>query len=380
MHCWYYRTSLCNLTNRNINDEIDFSLARIEDNLSSFSYSTLYYRSLVLTKASSLGLIDFSKKWLEEFEIAENAVYTMVNDQAMWLYFRWLLLTNQGTFLGVKEQQSKEANLTKIIFNKETKLLIFHFDKVCKQFPFNNIEITSTKIKREDVRRIKNSLTKLWYVELDSNSLETLRLDNQEYRLTNLENYQLWSRENANEQRQLGIPEDKLKSLLTLKSLEPDNKWLSLILSYFVETNQHELLNDLIKIDPLRINYYKDQQTKIKLDKIIEKLDPNQNTLVILGKELTVLYDTDPFAHLNKLVLTGNKISSLSSNFNRLISVRELDLDDNQIEKVDKNFNMINLLSIKVQNNSKYFEVNKIALNTMCIIDFFSFFLLSINV
>lgn len=386
---------MCILSKRNLKDEIKFSLDRIKDNLSAFSYSTLVYRSLTLTKASNLGLIDFTKCWKDEYSLVENALFTEPSDQAMWFYLRWLLLTNFGECLN--EQQTDDVSLVKIVFNRKTKMLILFLNRIVKEFPFeeftliasNGVDFKSIDLKGSLFETTEYRPSRLWLVQLNDlssqNSFEFLNLNeirlkfkqtkdeidlkaesmklteqsNNCFKLTNFNNYDLWINENVQNKlaskSKIKIGKEQLESLLTLKELEPDNKWLNLILSYFEDTDQFQILDDLIRLDPLRTNYYDDQKSKIKLEKIVSNLDFDQTSIDLSNQHLTVLYTSEPFAHLTCLKLTGNRLRCLNSNFNCLVSLKILVVDNNLIHKIERNFGLVQLEVLSIQNNRKLF-------------------------
>lgn len=370
VHCWHYRVNLCNISGRELEDEINFSLDRIKDNLSAFSYSTLYYRSLVLTKASNAGLIDFSKRWLDEYGLIENALFTEPNDQALWFYLRWLLLTNFGKCLTLDEQRHNETSLVKIVFNRETKSLVFYLNRVVKVFPFEKIALLAdsnktVSISRDRLCTVKHRSSKLWYTQLDYvNSLDEVCLDGEsKLKLVGLDGQQRWVNDEHVESAanlQMRIHNEQLESLLTLRQLEPDNKWLNLILSYFENADQQQILDDLVRLDPLRTNYYEDQKSKIRLEKLIANLDVDQSSVDLSRQQITVLYTPEPFAHLTALDLTGNRIRCLSTNLNCLVSLESLIVDHNLIDKIQRNFTLPNLKTISLRNNSKLDNVHSL--------------------
>lgn len=342
---------------------MEFSLDKIKDDLGAFSYSTLVYRSLVLTKASELGLIDFTKCWTAEYSLIENGLFTEPSDQALWFYLRWLLLIDFGRCMSL-DQQSIEVLPVRVVLNKESRILIFRFNKVVKRFPFDEVSLGAFgQIAGSDLQSVEHRPSKLWFIRLSAEAaFEEIQLKNQStqlnLKLKNLANYRLWVDEQhqdelAASRSQMRIQSEQLQSLLTLKELEPDNKWLNLILSYFENTDRLAILDDLCALDPLRTNYYEDQKSRIKLEKQIGVLDEDETVLDLSKLQLTVLYTPEPFAHLSTLILTGNRMSCLTSNLNCLVSLKILVLDDNLIDKIQKKFALVSLEVLSIQNNSK---------------------------
>lgn len=340
-----------------------FSLDKIKDDLSAFSYSTLVYRSLVLTKASELGLVDFSKCWKDEYSLIENGLFTEPSDQALWFYLRWLLLIDFGRCMSL-EQQSAEVVPVRVVLNKQSRMLIFRFNKLVKRFPFDELRLGSAgRIIESDLQLVEHRPSKLCYVRLTTEQdFDEVQLKNAStelnLRLKDLTNYRLWvDAEHPDElvasRSRMQIQSEQLQSLIELKGLEPDNKWLNLILSYFENTDRLQILDDLCKLDPLRTNYYEDQKSRIKLEKQIAALDEDAVSADLSKLQLTVLYTPEPFAHLSTLILTGNRISCLTSNLNCLVSLKILVLDDNLIYKIQKKFALVSLEVLSIQNNSK---------------------------
>ena len=335
------------------------------DDLGAFSYSTLVYRSLVLTKASELGLLDFTKSWNDEYSMVENALFTEPADQALWFYLRWLLLIDFGACLSL-DQQSNEIVPLRVVLVKASRLLIFRLNKVVKQFPFDEVRLGATgrvADLKSTIKSVQHRPSKLWFIPLTAEGdFDEIQLNGQSdslhLKLRDLNNYRLWINEQDEQAgSQMKIQSQQLESLLSLKELEPKNKWLNLILSYFENTDRLQILDDLCKLDPLRTNYYKDQKSRIKLEKWIGGLAEDEMQADLSSLQLTVLYTPEPFAHLSKLILTGNKLSCLTSNLNCLVSLKTLVLDDNLIYKIQKKFTLASLEVLSIQNNSKSLQL-----------------------
>lgn len=85
-HCWAYRRFIVKLLERSSDDELAYTMTKIESNFS--NYSAWHHRSAELTARGEL-----TKETLDaEFELVANAFYTEPEDQSAWMYHRWLTL------------------------------------------------------------------------------------------------------------------------------------------------------------------------------------------------------------------------------------------------------------------------------------------------
>ena len=83
-HCWAYRRFVTEKLGRGVEEELQYTLTKIENNFS--NYSAWHYRSAIL---ESRGAAD-AETLAREFELASNAFYTEPEDQSAWMYHRWL--------------------------------------------------------------------------------------------------------------------------------------------------------------------------------------------------------------------------------------------------------------------------------------------------
>ena len=84
-HCWNYRRAIVKLGNLSIDDELNFSIKKIEENFS--NYSALHHRSVYL-KDSVEDVFDLLDT---ELEIIHNAIFTEPDDQSPWWYYQFLM-------------------------------------------------------------------------------------------------------------------------------------------------------------------------------------------------------------------------------------------------------------------------------------------------
>ncbi|OUS45796.1 rab geranylgeranyltransferase alpha subunit, pu [Ostreococcus tauri] len=84
-HCWAYRRFIVQSLGVTTEEELEYTLKKIEDNFS--NYSAWHQRSAIL---DARGDVD-SATLKGEFELASNAFYTEPEDQSAWMYHRWLI-------------------------------------------------------------------------------------------------------------------------------------------------------------------------------------------------------------------------------------------------------------------------------------------------
>ena len=94
-HCWAYRRFIVEALGRTMEEEMQYTLTKIEQNFS--NYSAWHQRSAILDASGGADAATLRK----EFELASNAFYTEPEDQSAWMYHRWLVsraraLPNQG--------------------------------------------------------------------------------------------------------------------------------------------------------------------------------------------------------------------------------------------------------------------------------------------
>jgi len=83
-HCWAYRRFIVEHLGRSVDDELAYTLSKIQNNFS--NYSAWHYRSAHLSNDAAKNKETLDK----EFELASSAFYTEPEDQSAWMYHRWL--------------------------------------------------------------------------------------------------------------------------------------------------------------------------------------------------------------------------------------------------------------------------------------------------
>jgi len=88
-HCWNYRRNVALTFNVSPEDELAFTLKKVEQNFS--NYSAWHQRSYLLPKLYDKDPVKFLGVLQDELEMVQNAFYTSPADQSAWFYHRWLM-------------------------------------------------------------------------------------------------------------------------------------------------------------------------------------------------------------------------------------------------------------------------------------------------
>ena len=236
---------ICQAINRSIQDELDFSLKKVKEDFSAFSYSTLYYRSSVFTKGSLENQIDFTQEWQKEYMLILNGLFTSPNDQALWFYLKWLLATNFGKNLNVNidtgnKESDHELQLIRFVWNRQENILLFHFNAHISELPFervwlemangNRVQLTEPLVPCSSSRR-------LWFVACETydNVSKVSLIGGNASPLSDMEMelkqvvdkpISVWISDKLTEIKcdDTNSYQEELKNLLILKELEPGNK------------------------------------------------------------------------------------------------------------------------------------------------------------
>jgi len=154
-HCWDYRRYLLeNSASVSLEDELKFTTDKIVSNFS--NYSSWHLRSTLLPRLSQ----DFVP---DELQLIKNAAFTDPNDQSVWLYHRWLLMShiahgksseNEGMLQGelewVKELNDLEQDNKWIISTLILLMRLIDFKKFSPE-----IDVCINKIIQLDPKRLK---------------------------------------------------------------------------------------------------------------------------------------------------------------------------------------------------------------------------------
>jgi len=345
-HCWDYRRYVVKNANITPEAELEFSMKKITENFS--NYSSWHYRSkllpLIYPDEVSPGRVK-EEVLLKEFELAQNAFFTDPNDQSAWFYQRWLL--------GRKEVSPK---ILSVILERDPSRIIVSFSSPVNLLNSSNEHscvINNERIvcdwKTSESLSSSNARSKyscVWVTEYKSrndklhlslqlpfikNSPEFIKL------FLHLERNSVscsWNKDeittiseskvfgDAHTDAKMSILNDELEACKMLLDEEPDNKWTMLTIVYLMhaldtqafENEINELFTKLITVDPMRKGYFKDLQSKYKMEIEIEKIYESKCSIENVDlscKSLTVFHYPQYFTTTQNLNLDHNQLSTV---------------------------------------------------------------------
>ncbi|XP_037076089.1 geranylgeranyl transferase type-2 subunit alpha-like [Pollicipes pollicipes] len=316
-HCWDYRRLAVAGAGLAPEQELAATDRLIADNFS--NYSSWHYRSHLLTQvfpAADTATPIREDKYLKELELVQSAAFTDPDDQAAWFYHRWLLQDRRPaanivtcTALPGGQMARVAVALAKACRPRDVQLRLLtdqdpvtdwlspsgeEFDTVwVAQVPANHgpLAVVMTSPSGSEERMEVGAAAAAGRFSSDT-SATTGSVLNQE-----LEN--IW---------QLG-------------EMEPDNKWVllsSVVLMWALDPLQHEekileAIDQLMKLDSLRLGYYRDLRSRFVIERKIEAAQESNSTHLCLSS-----------CHLTTICHT-----------NHLVTVRTLDASDNGLRWLD---------------------------------------------
>lgn len=99
-HCWDYRSYICDIAQRDIEQELEFTEAMIRKNFSNFSAwhrrHKLFLKGMSLPEDECPAKCNLKLQWHHEYSQILQALFTDPTDQSPWLYHNWLVKNNYG--------------------------------------------------------------------------------------------------------------------------------------------------------------------------------------------------------------------------------------------------------------------------------------------
>lgn len=190
-----------------------------------------------------------------------NATFTDPNDSSAWFYHRWLL-----------DYWKSPLKLWKAVLTKTSLTAAFHKEVPSNFELFLNDKKYECKWKSANGKNVSAAWYAVFETALDDN-YEKIYLkfeENQHEFKPSINSSNEWTYESTTLSGNHNNPKlnEQLENYQTLAKMEPSNKWARL-------TSIHLMLNinpigdnskiikefdELIRIDPLRANYYKDMR------------------------------------------------------------------------------------------------------------------------
>ncbi|KAI1293735.1 Geranylgeranyl transferase type-2 subunit alpha [Halotydeus destructor] len=352
-HCWDYRRFVCQQANVSVSDELDYTLKKIKQNFSNFS--SWFYRSSLFTEACDKGLVtSFSKdKWDDEYNLVENAVFTDPTDQSAWFYHKWLSSISFGNDMNSNKKKSRALPmLTKFIIDKTKLKMVLFLDRVTRNLPLEVLNENGKSLS-ETFKPMNEVFSDIWYANLPCD-LKALKITSCENEVNiNLEDVMKQivvykSNIPARSGSKYSLKSENIESLKCLLQMEPENKWINSAVSLVESVDQLDTVNKLIELDPLRRKFYLDQRSKLLIDEHRGKCNLSFS---LLQSKLTSFYSTSDFAHSRFIDLSCNELTVIGRNFNELVCLEILVLDNNKISVIDRNIRLLSLKVLSIQHN-----------------------------
>lgn len=247
---WYYRSKLLQkLYPSNVHDLPIKSDKHDEGNNTKFIIPII---CKFLTPASKLKFL------ILELDLVMNATFTDPNDSSAWFYHRWLL-----------DFTKPQYTLWQAVLTNNRVTAVFHNEVS------SNLELY---LNSEKIDCVWESVNRQNYSSIWSASLEKILSDNCNevwlkfgeavYRMKQSDSKDQWIYKSQilEQNHNISKLKEQLENYQQLSVMEPKNKWAKLTSYYLMlrinPIEKHadiiKILNELMGLDPLRINYYKD--------------------------------------------------------------------------------------------------------------------------
>ncbi|XP_023245140.1 geranylgeranyl transferase type-2 subunit alpha [Copidosoma floridanum] len=358
-HCWDYRLFIVKKANISDQEELEFTKTKILNNFS--NYSSWHYRSRLLRKLYPSTVHDLpirADKHDEELDLVMNATFTDPNDSSAWFYQRWLL-----------DYWKSPVKLWRVVITDVTITAAFH-KEVSLDF---ELLVNGNKIECDWKPANGKKFCTVWYAELenclcDESSEVLFKFEGSIYSLKILNSFKEWiyqSEKLSGNQNDSKLKE-QLENYKVLLQMEPSNKWAKLTSAHLmlninpIDANSDIIkeLSDLITVDPLRENYYKDMRSKCILEYCLHAVinDNNKNKVIrnvdLSNLKLTSLSSQEPYlAFLHEVNLRNNNLENKIFQLYTLQQCRKLDLSNNAVSSLKKFPKMKNLRILLLSNN-----------------------------
>ncbi|KAL7304537.1 hypothetical protein TKK_0003323 [Trichogramma kaykai] len=258
-HCWDYRRFVAKKAELTPQAELNFTTNKIENNFS--NYSSWHYRSKLLEQLHGNRLGDAANQQVynNEIDLVMNATFTDPSDTSTWFYQRWLL-----------NYWKTPPQLWCIKLHKNFITVVFH-----KQVSSSSLKLLFKDKQGDGCQWSWQSVngkmySPIWFVDLGE--LKPENLDNFIVEFEG-KSYSTSDEKTLTDSRDVSKLKEQLSNYKELIELEPSNKWAKLTVAQLMldldENSNYSsiisILEELIQVDPLRSNYYKDMLSKCKV-------------------------------------------------------------------------------------------------------------------
>ncbi|NP_001086755.1 Rab geranylgeranyltransferase alpha [Xenopus laevis] len=370
-HCWDYRRFVTQSSSVPDPEELEFTTSLISKNFS--NYSSWHYRSKLLPQIHPdqlrIGRVT-EGALLNELELVQNAFFTDPNDQSAWFYHRWLLGRADHPLSIRCVMVSLDEGCVSVTFSQsvavQDDLILFLNDKP--------IFVSWRTAGRKEKRSL------FWVCDLPKECIndrccqykfQVLWKDGEAKKECILYpgTRETWCRDSATENEffSLDLSEGKsnvlqqeLKSCKELQELEPENKWCLLTIILLMraldplayEKESLGCFETLKVVDPMRSGYYDDLRSKFQMENAILKMEYAESFIIDLSKKgLTRLCHLEHLGQVTHMNLSANRLRVLPSNLSMLRRLQMLEVDNNEVVRLEGLWNLPQLEELSLQCN-----------------------------
>uniref|UniRef100_A0A8D8SC86 Geranylgeranyl transferase type-2 subunit alpha n=1 Tax=Cacopsylla melanoneura TaxID=428564 RepID=A0A8D8SC86_9HEMI len=314
-HCWDYRRYVTDRHKVLPSKELTYSTEKIEANFS--NYSAWHYRSKLLPLLypdPNNHLPIEQDKYVEEFSMVESAVFTEPKDQSAWFYQRWLL-GERYSEVKVISAGVLHNGVTFVVFNQLVDLNPTSLVKVDSNVLMSWSSLNGASrsfVWLSDVKHMKKEMK----LVIEGKIAQIMPLDQQHVYVS--DSYKFY--QELNEELALEVKKQS-DSIETLIQMEPENKFALLtsitLLQHLNPLGENSspatILNrfeQLKTLDPLRLNYYNDIESKYKMETFIQSKSLLSPVANLSNLQLSSLHHVHCFAHCKEVILSENKLTN----------------------------------------------------------------------
>ncbi|KAL3316092.1 hypothetical protein Ciccas_005263 [Cichlidogyrus casuarinus] len=352
-HCWDFRRFVVERGNISPLEETKFSDDLIETNFSNFS--AWHYRGSLLGKSLN------KDQYLQELDLAHNAIFTDPNDQSPWVYL-WCLYS----------KNKPDPRIIHISFDDSDRILAISFDQVVDRsflvssHCFNKDGSAIKSIELNWISCMPSDWSSTWYTFVpsseeystdiifkvtsnDSSVIEfNISSNESPHQIPFLITESLLNIELPSKSFTKDLVENEIQLINELLELEPNNKWALLTilkLAHFEDNSKlkpyvSEYLELLMKHDPQRCQYYQELKSELSFVAEINKFLAYANStdsrpkISFSGLNLTNLLHLNWLSIVTELDFSKNALNILPDSISCLCLLKRLNLDDNLIDNV----------------------------------------------
>jgi len=321
-HCWDYRKMAVSKIGLNPEQELSFTMERINVNFS--NYSAWHYRSKLLPQVypdpENVRPIE-EKVHNGELDLVQNAAFTDPDDSSAWFYHSWLVGRQRPRLLPALLLLDDDAVVVVTTVSVPAKHLNVKIDGSEVNLNWKSVNKTKFdvmwKAERSEIKAGVKLEFKIHDVEevlevVDVGKRVVIKgsgWKNKENRFDPLPS------ENTRH-----VLEQELDNCNQLLDLEPSSKWtlytkaalMSALDSQKHHTEILEILDQLMEIDYLRKGYYQDWRSKFVIEHAIE-MNEDKEVLDLSNQNITKMYHPEYLCLFTEVKADWDKIRSKSA-------------------------------------------------------------------